>query len=274
MKKFFVLLLAIVFIAAGCKKSKQAEYTILGDYTPYGGMIEKMDGKVMKVVERMYWAVADKDTFMKGNLVTGKERDSLKWPYDFEVTFDSIGDLLNCKYLNENNKNVGSWQFLKEKKMFVSAKWTWLDTMKTNEKLGCNEKGIIISAEGYDPIKDTLMYKWTKSISKTGDTVEYLSYNSKGVFDSKIFDLFNDKGQYIGHESYNKEGVFDGSHVLTYGEIGPWSKWTNFDKDKKATRVYSRTYPEYDSRGNWIKAVTKDDKGHTVISERTYTYFH
>lgn len=273
MRKLLILLLATVLIAYGCKKSEQARYTILGDYTPYTGFIEKMNGNVQQVTEKIYWTVADGDTIKKGNPVTIHERDSLKWYYDHEANFDSVGNLLSCNYFDENNKIVGSWQFTKENHILVSAKWTWKDTIRENQQLTCNDKGIIIGVKAYDAIADTLTYTFTVDYNKTGDTVLYLGYNSKGILDLKVPNIYNDKGQFISWETYDKDGAFTGSNKVLYNEKGKLSEVTFFDKDKKATGTFTRTYPEYDAKGNWIKAISKDDKGNTVISERTYLYY-
>jgi hypothetical protein len=270
MKKIFILLLAIVFIANGCNKSKQSNYTLLTEYAPY---MEKMDGMVAKVTERMYWALADGDNFKKGNLVTGNERDSLKWYRDCEITFDTAGDIVNCMWPDENNKIVGVDLFSKENNKLALGKWIWGDTLQGYSKFKCNEEGIIVYCAEYKGKPDTLNNTWTKRISKSRDTVEYQNFDYKGVLTYRNLNFYNDKGQQTGWESYNKDGVFDGSGKISYNNKGKPSEWTMFDKDKKILRVISRTYPEYDNNNNWVKAITKDNKGHTLFSERTYFYF-
>jgi hypothetical protein len=272
MKKLFVFLLAITFMAVGCKTSKQAEYTILGDYTPYGGFIEKMNGQVQNVTEKLYWTVADADTFKKGDPVTIKERDSLKWYYDYEANFDSLDNLLKCDYLNENGKIIGSWQFFLENNKPSTATWTWKDTVREDQKLTCNEKGIIVGVKGYKPHSDSLLYSMTIDYYKAGDTVLYLGYNSRDSLDWKVLNLYNEKGQFISYESYDKKGAFTGSDKVVYNDKGKMSEVTFFDKDKKPAR-FTRTYSEYDSQDNWTKAITRDTVGHIVLSERTYNYF-
>jgi hypothetical protein len=44
------------------------------------------------------------------------------------------------------------------------------------------------------------------------------------------------------------------------------------DKDKKVTAGNYFTY-EYYEKGNWVKAIVKDNKNHVVPDERNYTYF-
>jgi hypothetical protein len=259
-------------MAIGCKNEKPAKFTILGDYTSYGGFIEKMNGKVKQVVERVYWAEADRDTFKKGNLITIKERDSLKYYYDYEANFDSVGDLISCNYLDENNKIVGSYQFSKENNKLASVTWTYKDTIREYQKLKCNEKGIIIEATAYNPNVDTLMYSWTVDYNKAGDTVLYMLSNSKGIHDTKVLNLYNEKGKFVSYETYDKDGVLTASDKVIYNDKGKMSEATFYGKDKKIEQAAQRTYPQYDDKDNWVIAITKENK-HTMISERSYSYF-
>jgi hypothetical protein len=59
---------------------------------------------------------------------------------------------------------------------------------------------------------------------------------------------------------------------VKYNEKSKVSELIFKDKDNKITASNYFTY-EYDEKGNWIKAVVKDDKNHVVIEERSYTYF-
>jgi hypothetical protein len=273
MKKFLFLFIAVVFIAIACKKNTLPGYTILGDYTPYAGFIEKMNGKVKTVAEKMYWTIADGDTIQKGNPVTIKDRDSLKWYYDYEASFDSIGNLMHCLYLDENNKAIGSYVFTKENNVLSSAIGMYRDTIRENQKLKCDEKGIIIEVKAYKPGVDSLMYSYTINYNKPGDTVLYLGYNSKGIFNNKVLNLYNEKGQFLCYEVYDKDGVLTSSDKVTYNDKGKASEFTFYGKDKKVSQEAKRTYTQFDSKGNWTVAITKDEKGRTVISERNYVYY-
>jgi hypothetical protein len=232
-----------------------------------------MNGKVAKVSERTYWAVADGDNFKKGNLVTGKERDSLKWDGDKEITFDTAGNEIICMWPDENNKYIGIDLTLYQNNKPDSAKWIWGDTLQGYAKIKCNDQGKVINVANYFGKPDTLRDTWTFNYSKAGDTIEIQNFDNKGVLTNKYLHFFNDKGQFIGGEAYNKDGVLDALWKISYNEKGKVSEWTKLDKDKKVKEVYTRTYPDYDAKGNWVKAITKDNKGHIVMSERTYFYY-
>jgi uncharacterized protein YuzE len=103
--------------------------------------------------------------------------------------------------------------------------------------------------------------------------VLYLGTDSKGVVGSRVLNLYNEKGQFLSFEVYNKNDTLQNSNKVIYNEKGKISGITFYDKNKIATEVISRTYPEYDSHGNWLKAITKDNKGHILHSDRTYFYF-
>jgi uncharacterized protein YuzE len=273
MKKLIIFFLAIVFFAAGCKTSKQTEYTILGEYSPWDGFNEKLIGKVDKMVERVYWGVANGDTILKKKLITSHQADSMQWGYPFEIDFDEEGNVISCVIFNEKNRYVGGWQFFKKDNRLDSAVGRWHDTLNVYQKLKCNENGIIIEASQYRSKLDTLMINWKKSITNSGDTIIYQLFNNKGVLINKYLNLYNEKGQYLGYEAYNKDGIFNGSIEMTYNEQGKVSGFTVYDKDKKASDVINRTYPEYDAKGNWLKMISKDSHGKIAVYERTYTYF-
>jgi hypothetical protein len=270
MKRLLIPFITLVFISAGCVKTRYSAYTMLTEFAPY---MERMNGKVAKVTERMYWAIADGDNYKKGNLVTRKERDSLKWYGDCELTFDTSGDIVFCMWPDENDFYVGIDLFYKENDKLVSGKWIWGDTLQGHAKFKCNDDGVIIHCEDYSGKPDTLNNSWTKTISKNGDTIEYQIFDNKGLLTSKLLNFYNNKGQQIGGESYDKDGVLSGLWEITYNDKGFWSQNTQFDKDKKVKAVYNRKYPKYDFKGNWKTAITKDDKGHTLFSERSYLYY-
>ena len=84
--------------------------------------------------------------------------------------------------------------------------------------------------------------------------------------------LYNDGGQFLRRETCDKDGAFTGSIEVKYNDKGKVSELAFYDKDKKSAGVNHFTY-EYDQKGNWTKAIVKDDRGFVVIEERSYAYF-
>jgi hypothetical protein len=184
--------------------------------------------------------------------------------------------------VDENSKTISSWKFIKENNKLTSVNWTLGDRgniqmyhnpLSGITKYGYNDKGQIIDFIDYAADVDTILYTWTNSYSENGDTIQGRQFDNKGILLFEWLDLFNSEKQRIGWEGFDQYGVNTGSMEVRYNENGYWSDWTNYDKDKNVIGAYTRTYPEYDAHGNWVEAITKDNKGRVFISERTYLYF-
>jgi hypothetical protein len=273
MKKEIALFIVIVFISFGCKTNRKTEYTILAEFTPSGNwLVEKLNGKVEKLTEKIYWGVADGNNVIKGKLITSKEADSVGFGHIYELNFDAEGTLLSHKNYKENNEYIGGWQFFMRNNRPDSVQRIWNDTIRTYDKLKYNVQGLLSNAQEYNANTDTLVLSWTKAISKNGDTAEYKVYNNKGDLTWKLLHLFDQQGVFLGFESYGSDGNLMRYNKIAYNDKGIASVVTFFDGNKKPTYVMKRTY-EYDSRGNWIKLVATNDKGGMNVHERTITYF-
>jgi ATP-dependent exoDNAse (exonuclease V) alpha subunit len=272
MKKLILFLAVTLFAVGGCKEKKQADYTILGFYTPYSGYMERLNGKVETVTETNYWAVPEGETFVKGKKMTSKELDSLNYTGDFTARFDEAGDLVSCTWYDENKKMLAKWEITKENNMMNRAEYTSDDTLRYYHKLKCDSEGDIIESEVYNAAADTLMWKGIAEKSVNGDTVTYKYFDNKGELNRKVLDIYNDKGLFQGYQSYDKDGNYLGSDELIYDENGKGTGIKFFDKDKNTTAA-NIFINEYDAKGNWIKTICKDEKGFTIIGERVYTYF-
>jgi hypothetical protein len=273
MKKEIALCIVIVFISFGCKTNQKTEYTILGEYTPIGNwLIEKLNGKVEKLTEKYYWGVAEGENVRKGNMITSKEADSVGFGYICELNFDAEGNLVSNKNYSENYEYIGGWQFFQKNNRPDSVQRIWKDTIRSYDRLEYNGQGLLIKVSGYNANTDTLMYTWTKTISKNGDSTEYLVCNNKGDLTWRLLHLFDKQGVFIGFESYGPDGTMRGSNKIIYNDNGNASEVTFFDGSRKPTNVMKRVY-EYDSKGNWIKLTATNDKGGMNVHERTITYF-
>jgi hypothetical protein len=273
MKKVIFTLTFMIIIALSCKNEKPSAFTILGDYTPFLTYFERLNGKVEIVIEKYYWAKLLGETYVKGRPITENDQDSLIWSIsDFEATFDKAGDLMICAYLDENNKTFGKWELTKENNIYVSAKSFYHDTLMLNRKLKCNQNGIITEIEQYRPVVDTLIAKRTIRVSTNEDTIDVQDYDYKGIPSGRWLKLFNDKKQYVGEVEIDKDGVSNLVQERKYRYDGKKSELTYFEKNKKLGVISFINY-ENDQKGNWIKAIAKDDKGNVVMMERTYTYY-
>ena len=120
MKTKTLLLLCFLFTVSF---NRQEEFTMLG--IP-ASVQDKMNGKVQKVVLKLFWGSGAGENIKKGNHITTRERDSLRVFYDFEATFDKTGDhIINYNTLDDNDRVVDNWQYFKENNQIVSSKWTF-----------------------------------------------------------------------------------------------------------------------------------------------------
>ena len=272
MKKFIFLLICIVFAEIGCKNNKPVKTTLLEDYTPYGQYPERIIGKVEKVVEKNYWGVAEGESFIKGNPLTVKARDTISWTNDFEAAFDNSGDLVSCSTMDENGKTISKWVLAKSNGILTSAEYTFNDSLRFYQKLKCNETGDIIEEVQFRPLVDTLIETWKIIRDSTNVMIEYQKIDYKGNLSRRYPVKYDMESRFTGLETYNEIGELLSFNRITYNDKGIMAELIFYDKDKKVSNANYFTY-EYDQRGNWIKAIVKDDKGNVVIEERKYTYF-
>jgi hypothetical protein len=271
MKKLVYLFLVIVFVA-GCKNKKEVVFTEIGLFTPYQTNVERLKGKVEKVIEINYWAVPDGESFKKGEKMTKKELDSLNYTGDYEATFDQVGDLVSCAIMDENKKVVDKWELIKENNILVRANHTFKDTLRNYRKFTCDNNGDIIEHASFRAGVDTLIERWVVERNPGGDTIIYNIFNNKGEQTYKVLFLYNDLKQFTGYQGYDKDGNYNGGNEIRYDNLGSASALVFYNKDKVSS-VENTYVNEYDSRGNWIKQICKDKKGFAIIGVREYKYF-
>jgi hypothetical protein len=272
MKKLTIILVLVLFAAAGCKEQKPADYTRLGFYTPYQTYMEKLNGKVESVTEKGYWAIPEGESYIKGARITRAELDSIGYTYDYKVVFDADGDLVSTTTFDENEDVIDIWSMMKENNCTVRAEYKSDDTVRYYHLITCDAEGNPWLYEYYNALTDTLVRKDEVKGFETNDTTVWQYYNYKGEPGARFLLVFNDLGLLTTWQTTLKDGTAGSSYTLTYNEMGFQNEATFYDKDKNITAKTLSSY-EYDDKGNWIKVICKDDKGFAVIGERVYTYF-
>lgn len=272
MKKVILFAALVLLAASACKEKKPAEFTRLGIYTPYQGYMEKLNGKVESVTENGYWAIPEGDSYIKGARVTKKELDSLGYTYEYKAVFDVDGDLVSCTTFNENDRVIDSWRLYKVNNLYARSEYTMDDTVRFRQVITCDEKGNPVLYEGYNEPADTLAQKIEFEGSYLNDTLTVRFFNQRSEAGGKYLFVFNDQGFLTHLDFYRKDGTFGSSQALNYNDKGFQSEYISLDKDKNITGKTYSAY-EYDQRGNWIKATTRDERGFAIMSERIYTYF-
>ena len=272
-----LLLLWFLFTAV-C--NGQEEFTMLG--WP-ASVQDKMNGKVQKVVFELFWGTGTGENIKKGNHITTRERDSLRWFYDFEATFDKTGDhIINYNTMDDNDRVIDNWQYFKKNNQVVSSKYTFPKGKSIGgqiypkgegySKHFNNDKGLLIASEDYKADNDSLLYSFAHKYNEAGDMIESRGFDGKGnlLWISSI--EYNDTRQAVGGVNYSPDGNIRNSYQYIINDRGKISEVTNFDKDKNVTGKAKYTYLEYDAKGNWIKVGFEYGRFITY-AERTITYF-
>lgn len=273
MKKLNLCVAILVIVAFSCKNEKPAEFTRLGDGTPYSNSPEMMNGKVKSVTEKNYWAIPDGDTFKKGNPLTEADRDSLGgWTEDFEAVFDVNGVIQSCTAMDGTGTQLWKNESIVENGLIVKRSIFITDTLSSYDKYEYGENKFITGGARYRAKLDTLMFSVNVKTNEIGYPVDAQFFNSKGDSTWKNTYNYDAQNNFVSFENFDKTGKRTFAYDVKYNEKNKVSELTLKDKDDKITDVNYITY-DYDDKGNWIKGVVKNLKDKVVIEERTYTYF-
>lgn len=273
MKKRFLPLTIAAVITFSCTTEKPAGTTILGEGTPYSNYPEIMVGKVKTVVEKNYWAIPDGDSYKKGNPLTKADRDSISgWSDDFEAEYNMNGILTACTFLYESGIPPREIENVIENNLITKMNYLRNDSIKFYDNLKYDENGLLISGTRFRAEVDTIMFSVNIMTNSVGYPTEIQLINSKGEPAEKYVQTFDEQNRFLKFETFNKDGIINYMHEVKYNDKGKVSELKIKDKDNNVTASNYFTY-EYDEKGNWVKAIVKDDKNHVVIEERSYTYF-
>jgi len=262
MKKQILPLTIAAIMTFGCTTEKPAGTTILGEGTPYGNYPEIMAGKVKTVVEKNYWAIPDGDSYKMGNPLTKADR----------AVYDENGVIVVCNGLDETGNKTWKNESVIEKKKLTGMNLIRKDTLRIYDQFKYGDDGFLISGKRFRAGVDTLMISVNIKTNTVGYPTEFQLFTPKNEPTEKYTQAYDEQNRFTKFESYDKEGKFSYSHEVKYNDKGKVSELVMRDKDNNVTASNYFTY-EYDEKGNWIKAIAKDDKNRVVIEERSYTYF-
>jgi hypothetical protein len=145
------------------------------------------------------------------------------------------------------------------------------DTLRYYDQFKYGENGFLISGTRTRAGVDTLMVSVTIKTNAVGHPTEFQLFNPKGNTTEKYLQTYDDQNRFTKLVVIDKDGKTTFSYEVKYNDRSKVSELNIKDKNNKVSSNYF-TY-EYDEKGNWIKAIVKDDKNHVVIEERSYTYF-
>jgi hypothetical protein len=273
MKKLILPLTIAAVLTFSCTTEKPAGTTILGEGTPYSNYPEIMVGKVKTVVEKNYWGIPEGDTFKKGNLLTMADRDSIGgWSDDFEAEYSMNGVLIACTFLYEPGKPTKKIENVIENNLIAQMNYFRNDSIKFYDKLKYDEKGFLTNGTRFMANVDTSMFSVDIKTNTLGYPTEIQLFNAKNEPTEKYQLTYDGQNRFLKYEALDKDGKIYYSHEVKYNDKSKVSELFIRDKDNKITGSNYFTY-EYDVKGNWVKAIVKDDKNHVIIAERSYTYF-
>lgn len=273
MRNLIFPLTITTIIAFGCTNEKSSSTTILGDGTPYSNYPEIMNEKVKTVVEKNFWAIQDGNSLKKGNPLTKADRDSIGgWTDDFEAVYDENGVIIECTGLDETGKSIWKNESIVENKLVVKRNIYRNDTLRIYDQFKYDEQGFLTKGTRYRSGIDTLMISVDIKVNAAGYPVEFQLFNSDNEPIEKYIHTYDELNRFTKLEVFDKNGIINYKHEVKYNDKGKVSDLIITDKDNNITASNYFTY-EYDEKGNWVKAIVKDDKNHVVIEERSYTYF-
>jgi hypothetical protein len=273
MKKLILPFTIAALLVFNCTNKKTVGTTTLGDGTPYSGYPEIMVGKVKMMLEKNYSAIPEGTSYKKGNPLTRADRDSLgNWTDDFEVVYDENGVVIACTGLNETGNPIWKNENIIENMLVTKQNIFRKDTLNSYYKFKYGDNRFLLSGTRNRAGVDTLITSFACKTNAKGKPAEIQMFNTKGKPVEKYIYSYDEQNRFVKFEAFDKAGGINVIQEVKYNDKSKVSELIFKDKDNKITASNYCTY-EYDEKGNWVKAVVKDDKNHVVIEERSYTYF-
>jgi hypothetical protein len=211
----------------GCTVQKSPETkTEIGFGTPYLWSPEYINGMVKSVEQRAYWATEKDGEYIRGDLITLKERDSIGWSHDFIVHFDSSGLAGKVEYLDDEGQAYGYWEINIEDGKYVKAVWEEGDSSSDYWIYSYNDAGHMVKGERFRIGVDTLLNGANIETNENGHLTKVQWFDSKGEAGNTVTLEYNDMDLVTYRETRNNEGnviswsrgVYDENGLATSGE--------------------------------------------------------
>lgn len=272
MRTSLFLSLAVMVLSTGCAKNDQGKTTALYFFTPYNYSPEYLNGQVKSVKEVNYWAVEKNGKYTEGDTISARERDSLRWSYDFTAFFDKAGLLTRIDYWSANTV-PNSWVVENEANLPVKATWLVADTPKVYFKLIYDERGYLKENRRFRFGDDSLLNKFSLVTNEKGQIVEARAFDNKDSCLSKSMFFWNDSSRVVAYYAYSPSDSLRSGFTLEYGLRGFYTQQALFRGDKKAYRTIRSQYLDYDKHGNWLWALIYDNGKASFMVKRIYEYY-
>jgi len=272
MKKLLLFSLVGLVLSFGCAKEDKEKTTVLYFFTPYGNCPEYLNGKVKSVKEINYWAVEKNGKFMEGDTLSAKERDSLRWSYDFAAFYDELGLLTRIDYSGQNAK-VNSWIVENDKKLLVKATWFVADTPKIYVKLIYDDRGYNKEYQCFSSKNDSLLNKYLIATNDKGQIVGVTAFDNRATCLSKSKVQWNDSSRVVGYYTYSSSDSLRSGFKTMYNHRGFYTSQELVNAKNEVSRVIMSKYLDYDKHGNWLWALIYDNGKPSFMVKRIYDYY-
>lgn len=270
MKKNVFLILILAGFIWSCSTPETPKTTRLSYYTSYNFTPEFLNGQLKTVQELSYWAKENNGTYGKGAKVTAKELGELNWTLDCISSFDKDGNVVQTKYLLDDNK-FNIWKIESLNGKMIKATFTGNDTVRSYQKI--DYLGSEMKVSNYKLPEDELTQKFDISTNEAGIANKLEIFSPEDELLSYFLYEINDENRVIGYKRYNAQDSLLFYSELSYNDKGFFTKHTTFDGEGKVLSGIEIEYLTYDDHGNWLTVTGAAFDGPKLIFERTYEYY-
>jgi hypothetical protein len=270
MNKIISLSLIIYLITGSCTDNKPVETTVLGMWTDYYLIPNKLKGKVKDIKEINYWATAKEGKIEKGELMTRKDLDSVGSTPNLAAYFDDKGTLTRYDILDGETvyqSRIGTM----ENGRCIRWDYKLKDSTSYYVIPQYDSLGYLVGATGSRPIVDTLVNKLVIKHDASGNYTRFEYFNYKNQKTGYHVISLDEKGNYIEAKYYNKSDSLAFTSINTYDNTGNLIKQQTLVEDPESVSIWDYKDIKFDDHGNWIESYVDIDSGkYKIFAERTY----
>lgn len=270
----FSLVLSVLMIIPACtttpKKEAPPAKTVLGIFTPYAFFPESLNGKVKTLKEVNYWANDSTGTIAAGDRITIADRDTFNWTNDIEVSFDNMGNIEKCVFLNEKDEPFGEWDVKMEGGKITKASWVAKDTIRNYIDISYPEENTM-EMKRYNATTDSLRSSTKIQSDPDGKLLSVQFFNEMDEPLNQFKFIYGPDGALANYTVTRDDTVRGGMNFHQNEEGFTQSQEVySTSNDDRESYVYNYTY---DDKGNWISYIGYKDGKPIVVCKRTYTYY-
>lgn len=270
MKRIIILLATVTILGSSCNNKN--EKTALQFLTPYVNFPEYLNGRIKQVHESNYWAVIENKKWVKGEVLSRAERDSLGWSNDFTAQYDESGIISRVDNILFEGE-VRSFVTKTENGLLKKATYVKGGENSVYMMLNHNEKGHIVSSKRFREKVDTLLSYYTFETNEDGCITSSKLYNYKGELSFSYELNLNDENLTESMKTYSADDSLMQDYRMMYNKKGFYSKTLILNGLNQIRRNLEVKYTKYDRKGNWLSAWVYDDGKPMVITKREYEYY-